>query len=52
MEALHFWEGDNHPHRPSTPAVHIDIREVAEQLPSEVVHISATVSFEHQVQEG
>ena len=24
MEALHFGEGNDHPHRPSTPAVHIE----------------------------
>ena len=52
MEALHFCEGDNHPHRPLTRAVHTDTREVAERLPLEVVHISATISFEHQVYEG
>ena len=52
MEALHFEEGNNHPHRPPAPAVHTDTREVAERSPSEVVHISATVTFEHQVQEG
>ena len=52
MEALHFGEADNHPHKPSIPAVHTDTREVAERSPSEVVHISATISFEHQVQEG
>jgi hypothetical protein len=52
MEALHFGEGNDHPHRPPTPAVHTDTREVAERSPLEVVHISATVSFEHQVQEG
>ena len=51
MEALNFGEGNNHPYRPSTPEVHTDTREVAERSPSEVVHISATVSFEHQVQE-
>ena len=49
MEALHFGEGNGHPDRPSTPIVHTDTREVAKQLPSEVVHISTTVSFEHQV---
>ena len=49
MEALNFVEGNGHPHRPSIPALHIDTREVAEQSPSEVVHISATFSFEHQV---
>ena len=37
MEALNFGEGNDHPHRPSTPAVHIDIREVTERSPSEVV---------------
>jgi hypothetical protein len=47
MEALHFGKGNNHPHRPPTLIVHTDIREVAEQFPSEVVHIPATVSFEH-----
>ena len=52
MEALHFGEGNNHPQRPPTPSVHTDIREVTERSPSEAVHISATVSFEHQVQEG
>ena len=52
METLHFGEGSDHPHRPLTPAVHADTREVIERLPTEVVHISTTVSFEHQVQEG
>ena len=52
MEALHFGEGNDHPHRPSTPVVHIDTREVTKQYPLEVFHISTTVSFEHQVQEG
>ena len=52
MEALHSGEGNSHPHRPPTPAVHTDTREVAERFPSEVVHISATISFEHQVQKG
>ena len=52
MEALHFGEGNNHPHRPPIPTVHTDAREVAERLLLEVVHISATISFEHQVQEG
>ena len=52
MEALHFGEGNDHPHRPPNPAVHIYIREVIERSPSEVVHISTTISFEHQVQEG
>ena len=52
MEALRFGEGNSHPHRPPTPSVHTDRREVAERSPSEVVHISTIVSFEHQVQEG
>ena len=52
MEALHFAEGNDHPHRPSTPAVHTYTREVIEQFPSGVIHISTTVSFEYQVQEG
>ena len=52
MEALQFGEGNHHPHKPPSPAVHIDTREVAERSPSEVVHISTTVSFEQQVQEG
>jgi hypothetical protein len=30
MEALHFGEGNDHPHRPLTPTVHTDIREVVE----------------------
>lgn len=30
MEALHFGEGNGHPHKPSTLAVHIDTREVVE----------------------
>jgi hypothetical protein len=47
MEALHFGNGNNHTHRPPTPTVHTDIREVAERSPSKVVHILATVSFEH-----
>ena len=52
MEALHFREGNGHPHRPLIPTVHTNIMEVAERLPLEVVHISGTISFEHQVQEG
>ena len=52
MEALNFGEGKNHPHRLRTSVVHIGAREVAKRSPSEVVHISATFSFEHQVQEG
>ena len=51
MEALHFGEGNDHRHRPQTPIVHTDTREVTERSPLEVVHISKTVSFEHQVQE-
>ena len=47
MEALHSGEGNGHPHRSSTPAVHIDTREVAEGSPSEMVHIPTTVPFEH-----
>jgi hypothetical protein len=50
MEALHFGEGNDHPHRPQTLAVHTDTREVAKRSPSEVVHIFAAFSFEHQVQ--
>ena len=52
MEALHFGEGNGHPHRPLTPVVHTDPRKIVELLPSEVVHILATVPFEYQVQEG
>jgi hypothetical protein len=47
MEVLHFGKGNGHPHRPLTSVVHTDTREVAERSPSEVVHIPATVSFEH-----
>jgi hypothetical protein len=47
MEALHFGKGNCCPHRPPTPAVHIETRKVAERSPSEVVHIPVTVSFEH-----
>lgn len=49
MGALHFGEGNGHPHIPPTPAVHTDAREVAESSPSELVHIPATVPFEDQV---
>jgi len=49
MEALHSGEGNDHPHRPLTPVVHIDPREIVESSPSEVVHILATVPFEYQV---
>ena len=49
MEALHFGERNGHPYKPLTPEVHTDTREVAEQSPSEVVHISATISYKHQV---
>ena len=47
MESLHSREGNGHPHRPLTLAVHIDIREVAEWLPSEMVHLLTTVPSEH-----
>ena len=47
MEELHFGEGNDHPHRPPTPVVHADTREVTELSPSEVVHISTTVSFQN-----
>ena len=50
MEALHFGEGNDHPHSSSTATIHTDGREVVELLPSEVVHIPATVPFEYQVQ--
>ena len=49
MEALHFGEGNGHPHRPPTLVIHTDTREVAERFPSEVVRISTTLSFEHQI---
>jgi hypothetical protein len=52
VEELHSGEGYDHPHRKNTPIVYTDIREVAERSSLEVVHISATISFEHQVQEG
>ena len=52
MEALHFGEGNSHPHRPLTPTVYTNIREVAERSPSEVVQKSITDSFEHQLKEG
>jgi hypothetical protein len=52
MEALHFGEGKYHPRRKMTPAVHTDTWEVVERSPSEVVHISAKISFEHKVKEG
>ena len=45
MEALHFGEGNGHPHRPTTLIVDTNTREVAEQSPLEVFHISATISF-------
>ena len=51
MKELHFGKGNNHPHRPPTVVVHTDKREVVERFPSEVVHISTTVSFENQVQD-
>ncbi|MCY6525152.1 hypothetical protein, partial [Actinobacillus pleuropneumoniae] len=51
MEALHFGEGNGYPHKPPTPTVHTDKREVAERLASEMVHICAIVPFKHQVQE-
>ena len=49
MEALHFGEGKNHPHRPLIHTVNTATREVEKRSPSEVVHIFATISFEHQV---
>jgi hypothetical protein len=47
MEALNFGKGNGHPHRPPTPVVNTDTREIAERSPLEEVHIPATVSFEH-----
>ena len=52
MEALHFGEGNDHPHRPPTRTVHAGTREVTERSPLEFVHIYTKISFEHQVQEG
>jgi hypothetical protein len=52
MEALRFGKGNGHPHKPPTPTIHTDTREVAKRSPSEVVHKSAIVSSEHQLQEG
>jgi len=49
LEALHYGEGNDHPHRPPTSTVHIDTKEVIEQSPSEIVHLFAIVPFEHQV---
>lgn len=47
MEALHYREGNDHPHRPLTHAVHIDTRAVAERSPLEMVHIPTTIPSEH-----
>jgi len=47
MEALHYGRGKNHPHRPLTPAVHTDTREVVERSPSKMTYMLATVPFEH-----
>jgi len=47
MEALNYGVGNSHPHRPPTSTVHIDTREVVEQSPSEVVHLSAIFPFEN-----
>jgi len=47
MEALHYGEGNGHPYRPPTSIVHIDTREVAERSPLEMVHLFATIPFEH-----
>jgi len=46
MEELHFGEGNGHPHRQLTSIVHTDIREVAEQSPLEMIHLSANIPFE------
>ena len=51
MEALHSGEGNAHLDRQPTPAVHTEIREVAKRSPSKMVHIPATVPFEHSLQE-
>ena len=47
MEALHDGEGNGHPHRPPTLAVHMDRREVAECLPSEMIHLPTIVPYKH-----
>jgi len=45
MEALNSREGNNHPHRPPTPLVLTDTREVVERLPSEMVHLHSTITL-------
>jgi len=52
MKTLHFEEGNDDQHKPPTLVVHTNTREDAKPSPSEMVEISATVPFEHQVQEG
>jgi hypothetical protein len=47
MEALHFGEENDHPHKPLTLVVHRDIRKVSKLLPLEMVHIPTKVPFEH-----
>lgn len=47
MEALHSWEGNNHPHKPLARVVHTDTREVGERFPLEMVHVPTTIPFEH-----
>jgi hypothetical protein len=50
--SITFWERKRSSTQTTNPIVHTNTREVAERSPSKVVHIYATVSFEHQVQEG
>ena len=52
MEALHFGKGNRHPHKPPTPAVHTDKRELIERSPSEVVHIPATFHLNIKYKKG
>jgi hypothetical protein len=49
MEILHSRKGDSHPHSSQASIVCIDTREVAKQMPSEVVHIPSTIPSRHQV---
>jgi hypothetical protein len=49
METLHSRKGDDHPHLSQASAVHTDTGEIVERLPSEVVHLPAKISSQHQV---
>jgi len=43
MEALHYREGDDHPHLSQDLIFHADVGKVIERFPSKVVNVPTTI---------